>query len=128
MTARSVLLLALALLALPAAGSPRIDYLLYCGGCHLENGTGDPPEVPDLTADIDLLVQAPGGRAYLAQVPGSSQAPFEDGELAGVLNYIIREFNPELAEFEPFTGEEIAGYRGTTLLDPLAVRKQILEP
>ncbi|MEE4299715.1 MAG: hypothetical protein V2J24_09755, partial [Pseudomonadales bacterium] len=99
-----------------------------CGGCHLEGGTGDPPEVPDLTADVDRLVLAPGGRAYLAQVPGSAQAPFSDDKLAGVLNYIVREFNPELVDFAPFTGEEIAGYRGTTLLDPLSARKQILGP
>ena len=125
----AVLLVVLALvlaLAPSAAANPRIDYLLYCGGCHLENGSGDPPEVPDLRADVDRIVSAPGGRAFMAQVPGSAQAPFSDAKLAGVLNYIVTEFNPELATFEPFTAEEIAGYRGGPLLDPGKRRAQIL--
>lgn len=129
-TLLSGFLCAAALLVGPttASADPRIDYLLYCGGCHLENGSGDPPEVPDLRADVDRLVLAPGGRAYLAQVPGSAQAPFTDEKLAGVLNYIVREFNPELTDFDEFTSEEIAGYRGGYLLDPLSRREEILGP
>ena len=39
-----------------SAASPRTDYLLYCGGCHLENGSGDPPEIPDLRAEAYLEI------------------------------------------------------------------------
>ena len=126
MNGKSVFVLLIALLAPLAGASPRIDYLLYCGGCHLENGSGDPPEVPDLRADVDRIVNSPGGRAFMAQVPGSSQAPFTDDKLAGVLNYIVTEFNPELETFEPFTADEIAGYRGKVLLDPTKRREEIL--
>ena len=108
------------------AASPRTDYLLYCGGCHLENGSGDPPEIPDLRADIGRIVLRPGGRAFLAQVPGSSQAPISDDRLAGVLNYIVREYARPQAPVEPFTGEEIGGYRSEVLLDPLRRREEIL--
>jgi hypothetical protein len=126
LTLLSLLLWAAAPTAVGA--DPRIDYLLHCGGCHLENGSGDPPIVPDLRADLDRLLAAPGGRAYLAQVPGSSQAPLDDAALAGVLNYIVREYGRGTAETEPFTEQEIARYRGTTLLDPLAARRRLLEP
>ncbi|MEE4381143.1 MAG: hypothetical protein V2J02_04030, partial [Pseudomonadales bacterium] len=61
------------LLAAPAAANPRYDYLLHCGGCHLENGAGAPPDVPDLRSDLSTIIAVPEGRAYLAQVPGASQ-------------------------------------------------------
>ncbi|MEE4361677.1 MAG: hypothetical protein V2I63_09155 [Pseudomonadales bacterium] len=122
---RLVLGALLAVLGAMASASPRYDYLLHCGGCHLENGSGAPPEVPDLRADLDTIVAIPEGRAYLAQVPGASQAPFTDAQLAAVLNWILATFNPELGEFQRYTAEEIAGYRGRTLMNPLKYREEI---
>jgi hypothetical protein len=124
---RLACLLLTALLAGPGAGADaRFDYLLYCGGCHLENGAGSPPEVPDLRRDLDRIVLIPGGRAYLAQVPGASQAPLSDARLAAVLNWIIRTYYPGVADFLPYSAEEIAGTRGTTLLDPMRRRAELL--
>ena len=51
---------------------PRINYLLHCGGCHLPDGTGSPPEVPSLHGEIGALAALPEGRRYLARVPGST--------------------------------------------------------
>jgi hypothetical protein len=42
-----------------------------CGGCHPENGAGDPPEVPSLREDLSTIISVPEGRANLAQVPGA---------------------------------------------------------
>jgi hypothetical protein len=42
-----------------------------CGGCHPENGAGDPPEVPSLREDPSTIISVPEGRANLAQVPGA---------------------------------------------------------
>ncbi len=124
---RSVLMVAGALLAagLCAAshGNPRFDYLLHCGGCHLEDGRGDPPEVPDLRVDLPYMIGFEEGRAYLVQVPGSAQAPISDGALADVLNWIIDTYNPELGgEFERFTAEEVEKHRAIRLLDPKRAR------
>lgn len=107
------------------AESPRIDYLLYCGGCHLEDGRGAPPEVPDLTQALGDLVQFDEGRAYLVQVPGSFQAPISDERLSAVLNWMVASYRRGLA-FEPFSGEEVARYRQQLLSDPLKHRQALL--
>jgi len=109
-----------------ADANPRFDYVLYCAGCHLENGSGDPPEVPDLRQDLDTFIQMPAGRSYLARVPGSADAPITDAQLAGVLNWIIATFYPELRGVRPYTAREISGYRGEPLLDPLRYRTELL--
>jgi mono/diheme cytochrome c family protein len=119
-------LLAVAVLSGPAAADARFDYLLHCGGCHLENGSGSPPEVPDLRLDLDTLLTIPGGRAYLASVPGAAQAPLSDAQLAAVLNWIIEVYYADLRDFRPFSPEEIAGYRGPSMLDPLRYRAELL--
>jgi hypothetical protein len=108
-----------------AEPNPRFDYVLYCAGCHLENGGGDPPEVPDLRRDMDVLIRMPEGRAYLARVPGSADAPITDAQLAGVLNWMMATFYPE-QRFEDYTAREIVGYRRTPLLDPLKLRAALL--
>ena len=107
-----------------AAADPEFDYLLHCGGCHLEDGAGDPPLVPDLRASLGTLSKTPEGRAYMAQVPGSAQAPLNDLELASVLNWMLERYVSGTRE--PFSPAEIAGYRGVTLMDPVKRRAQLL--
>lgn len=116
-----------ALVSEPASAQPPWQFLAECVGCHHLNGAGEPPEVPDLRADLYLVARVPEGRAYLAQVPGPAQAPFTDAELAMVLNWIIGELDEDAGEFEPYTAEEIAGYRGKVLMDPLRIRDEIWE-
>ena len=107
------------------SAGPEFDYLLHCGGCHLEDGAGDPPLVPDLRSSLGTLSTTPEGRAYIAQVPGSAQAPLNDVELASVLNWMLARYVSGTAS-EPFTPNEIAGYRGFTLMDPVKRRSQLL--
>jgi cytochrome c peroxidase len=109
-----------------AEPNPRFDYVLYCAGCHLENGGGDPPEVPDLRQDLDTLIRMPEGRSYLARVPGSADAPITDAQLAGVLNWMMATFYPDLRGLRPYTAREIASYRDKPLLDPLKYRAMLL--
>lgn len=121
-----ILMLCCASLA-SADPNPRFDYVLYCAGCHLENGGGDPPEVPDLRRDLDRLVSIPEGRGYLARVPGSADAPLTGAQLAGVLNWIMTTFYADLGNFSPYTEEEILRYRAMPrLLDPLKLRTELL--
>ncbi len=107
------------------AADPEFDYLLHCGGCHLENGGGDPPIIPDLRKDLDYLSSIPAGRAYIAQVPGSSQAPLDDTALAEVLNWMFERFYPT-QQLQLYSTDEIAGYRGAILMDPLKVRATLI--
>jgi hypothetical protein len=109
-----------------ASADARFDYLLYCAGCHLENGSGAPPEVPNLRANLDVFARMPEGRAYLARVPGASQAPLSDIRLAAVFNWMIEAFYTS-TDVAPYTAEEIASYRGEALLDPLKHRTRLLK-
>lgn len=123
MTSRLCLALLLAVVALPATANPRYDYLLHCGGCHIEDGSGNPPEVPDLRQDLAYMIGFDAGRAYLVQVPGSSQAPLSDASLATLLNWMIDTYYPELGgDFERYTTEEVTRHRSERLLDPKQAR------
>ncbi len=121
-----LVLAAFATLALPAAADSRFEYLLHCGGCHLEDGSGDPPEVPDLRRDLDWIAATAEGRSYLTRVPGASQAPISDAEMAEVINWIFETFYPG-KDVQPFTGEEVAGTRRIPLWDPLKARAELAE-
>ncbi len=108
-----------------AHASPRSNYLLHCGGCHLENGGGTPPEVPDLRVDLDWIASSPEGRSYLTRVPGASQVPLSDEKLAEVLNWIFETYYPGRDDIRPFTGAEIARTRPQPLWDPIGARREL---
>ena len=126
---RRVLLLA-ALLATAdfAVADAHTDYLLYCLGCHLANGTGVPPDVPTLVNELGRLLVTPAGREYLVRVPGVSQTPMNDVRLAAVLNWVMTEFNSDTlpADFRPYTAPEVGEARARVLIDPLVARAAIL--
>lgn len=106
---------------------PRSDYLLHCAGCHRPDGTGLPPDVPSLAGPLGPLVAAPGGRDYLARVPGAAQAPLSDEALAAVLNWVILEFNADSVppDFVPLSGKEVGASRRQVLADPLRARYEL---
>ncbi len=112
-----------------AAYTPRVAYLLHCGGCHLPDGSSNPPEVPDLRGELGKIVALPGGRDYLARVPGASQAPVSDKQLAEILNWVLYRFNAKTlpGDFTPLTGEEVGKSRRNVLKDPLKHRAVLWE-
>jgi len=123
------LALSLALLALLAsqaafAASPRTNYLLHCSGCHLPSGIGNPPNVPTLHDELGRMMAVEAMRAYLVQVPGSSQTALSDRDLAAVVNWVLTEFNADSlpGDFRPLTAGEVASARQTILADPLKYR------
>lgn len=108
------------MLAAAAAGAePRSDFMLHCMGCHLADGSGTPPGIPALRDRVGYYLQIPGGREYLTQVPGVANAPLDDARLAGVLNWIVREFGRASAppEWAPFTAAEVGRSRGQGPVD-----------
>ncbi|MEM1433919.1 MAG: hypothetical protein AAGG11_07695 [Pseudomonadota bacterium] len=106
--------------------TPQVNYLLHCGGCHLPDGRGAPP-VPSLTDEVVQLSDVDAVRRYLVQVPGSSQAPVSDAELAEILNWVFTELRtvPLPAGFTPLTAEEVGSARATVLLDPMGERTRL---
>jgi len=117
----------LLVLTLSARADPEKNYLLHCSGCHLPNGIGDPPNAPTLRDTIGKIVATPEGRDYIIRVPGSSQTPMSDEQLADVLNWMLTEFNsatlPE--NFEPLSATEVGESRGQVLADPLKYRARL---
>ncbi len=117
-------------LGIQAAGSysPRTNYILMCQGCHLADGAGTPEKVPALKNEVGRFLRVAGGREYLIQVPGTSQSPLTDKEVAAVLNWILENFSStELpAEFTPYTTAEVARYRYEPLANAGEVRAGLI--
>lgn len=106
--------------------SPRINYLLYCTGCHATNGAGKPPNVPTLRDELGRMISVPEMRSYLVRIPGASQAPISDAELTDVINWLLVEFNSETlpANFLEYTEAEVSTARRNILADPLKYRAE----
>jgi hypothetical protein len=68
------------------------------------------------------IVAAPGGRAYVARVPGVAQAPVGDLELAALLNWVLASFSATPPSL-PFSAAELAELR----TDPLPARPRLPE-
>jgi cytochrome c peroxidase len=108
------------------AAGPEFNYLLHCGGCHLENGAGSPPDVPDLRPNMGYFASFPEGRAYMIRVPGASQAPLSHAQLTDVMNWMLRTFVAEPVNVELYTEEEVAQYKQEILLNATALREHLL--
>lgn len=108
--------------------SARTNYILRCQGCHLEDGGGTPEKVPALRNEVGRFLQVAGGREYLIQVPGTSQSPLTDQEVAAVLNWILDNFSSaELpTDFKPYTTAEVARLRYEPLANASEVRAELL--
>ena len=111
-----------------AAAGPALDYQLNCQGCHLADGAGTPGSVPRLADSVARFLAVPGGRDYLARVPGVAQAPLDDAATAAVLNYILEHFDHAHvpADFAPYTAQEIGDLRKRPLTDVEKVRQGLI--
>jgi hypothetical protein len=113
----------------PASADPaRTLYMLHCQGCHLADGSGSPGEVPSLAGSLGRFLDAPGGRAFLVQVPGAATSALSDAELALVLNWMVRAFGPaDAAErLAPYDAAEVARLRASPLADVASVRAELV--
>ena len=106
----------------------QLDYALECQGCHRADGSGTPGSVPALAGSAGRFLRVPGGREYLARVPGVAQAPLDDARTAAVLTWVLQHFSAaELpADFTPYSGDEISRLRKTPLLDVEKERAKLL--
>ncbi len=111
------------------AYTPAVDYALNCQGCHRADGTETPGSVPALAGSVARFLAVPGGREYLVQVPGVSQAPLDDAPLAALLNWMLERFDAAHMPkpFVPYSAEEIGRLRKAPLTEVEGVRRKLLE-
>jgi hypothetical protein len=108
--------------------SPETNYMLHCQGCHRPDGSGVPDAVPDLRGHVSVFLGSPEGRAFLIRVPGSANAPLSDADLAALLDWTVRRFDPAHlpTDFAPYTADEVARARERKLSTVKAERAAIL--
>ncbi len=110
--------------------SPRVDFMLECQGCHLPGGIGITEiGVPRLKGHVSKFLHSAEGRAFLLRVPGVAQAALSDGRLTAVMNWMVREFDPDNlpTDFEDYQVEEVIRWRRQILRNVNQVRGPILE-
>jgi len=105
------------------------NYMLNCMGCHLADGSGAAGKVPSMRESLVMLSGSRAGRRYLVQVPGASQSPLSDLELAQVLTWMVRNLSAGTVppDFKDFTAAEVAAYRGAPLLNVRETRARLLQ-
>ena len=89
------------------------NYMLQCRGCHRPDGGGTMDTTPPLAGSLAGFLKVPGGREYLAQVPGIATAPLSDAEVAELLNWTLYRFDGANvpADFVPYGQAEVARLR-----------------
>ena len=104
------------------------NYMLNCMGCHLADGSGAHGKVPSLRESLAVLAGSNAGRRYLVQVPGSSQSPLSNLELAQVLSWMVRNLSARTVppDFTDFTAAEVASYRRVPLVNVRETRARLL--
>jgi hypothetical protein len=112
-----------------ATSGPALDYAVTCQGCHRADGTGTPGTVPALAGSVGRFLRVPGGREFLAQVPGVAQAPLDDAALAAVLNWILTRFGGDDVppDFVAYSADEVGRLRRRPLVDVERVRAGLLQ-
>jgi mono/diheme cytochrome c family protein len=116
-----------AVLNVAQAYEPKVNYMLNCMGCHGENGAGAPGKVPSIRNTLVPFARLAAGRRFLVQVPGTSQSPLSNREVAELLNWMLRNLSertlpPGLVDF---TAAEVASYRAQRLTDVAGARAKL---
>lgn len=117
-------------IAAQSVGSPRLNFVLHCAGCHAMDGSGNnTPGIPNLRGTIGNFLKVEGGRDYLVQVPGSSQSPLSDQETAELLNWMLREFSAKELPATPklYSADEVRQLRRRPLPDVIKRRTEITD-
>jgi mono/diheme cytochrome c family protein len=89
------------------------NWTLNCQGCHRPDGSGTEGTAPSLSGTVARFLSVPGGREYLARVPGVATSPLSNADLAEVVNWMLWRFDREHlpAQFAPYTADEMGRLR-----------------
>lgn len=106
----------------------RQNYILKCQGCHGAEASGDLSLTPPMAGMVSQFLSVPGGRNYLARVPGVATAPIDDAALAELLNWTLFRFDAAHvpAGFQPYSAQEMAGLRKAPLRTEAAAQRRAL--
>jgi len=106
----------------------RENYILKCQGCHGADAGGFKSLTPAMAGAVSRFLSVPGGREYLARVPGVATAAVSDAELAELLNWTLYHFDPAHIPpgFQPYQSAEIAQLRKSPLRTEAAATRQSL--
>lgn len=110
-------------------GKARYQYILNCAGCHQADGSGAKSGgVPTMRGQLGHFVSIPEGRAFLVKVPGTSNSPLKDGDIARLLNWMLQAFSAATLPpgLEPYTEAEVTRLRNAPLADVSAARREIV--
>ena len=110
-----------------AAASPELDYTLNCAGCHRPDGVATPGSVPALAGSVGRFVTVPGGREYLARVPGVATSALDDESLAAVLNWMLAHFGDGAKASPPYTAADVGALRRQPLVNVERARRELIE-
>ena len=112
-----------------AGDAGRQHYVLNCAGCHQFDGSGSRShEIPNMRGAVGKFLRLPEGRAFLVQVPGTSNSKLRDDEIATLLNWMVMEFSRREVppDFAPYTPAEVTVLRHRPLDDVAATRAAIV--
>lgn len=112
-----------------AADRSRNNFLLHCSGCHQQDGSGSPENgIPSMRGRVSHFLRLPEGRAFLVQVPGTSQSALGDAAVAELLNWMVNQFSRDEIPpgFIPYTAAEVARLRALRLSDIPAKRAAVV--
>jgi hypothetical protein len=108
----------------------KMQYTLYCSGCHTADGRGSGDErIPDMRNFVGYFAAVEGGREFLIQVPGVSTAPLKSRDLADIVNWMLRTFSADQLpdDFIKFDEQEVERLRHYVLRSELGdKRKQLV--
>lgn len=124
------LVFALAMCSAQAADLGRQNYIQHCAGCHGMDGSGSPANgVPSMKGRVAHFLRLPEGRAFLVQVPGTSQSPLPDRDVAELLNWILQSMSAAEVppEFQPYTTDEVRRLRAERLADVMGTRARLVQ-
>ena len=107
----------------------RVNFQLQCMGCHHPDGNGEPGRVPSVRATLVPFSMLPEGRDFIMRVPGISQSPLGDAELAALLNWMVRNLSDVAVpgDFADYTADEVGRVRHEPLVGVAAARAKLLE-
>jgi len=112
-----------------AAYEPRVNFQLQCMGCHHPDGGGEPGRVPSVRGTLVPFSLLPDGRDFVMRVPGVSQSPLGDAELAALLNWMVHNLSDIAVPdtFRDYTAAEVGQVRHQPLVGVAAARAKLLD-
>jgi mono/diheme cytochrome c family protein len=111
------------------ANVARQNYILHCAGCHQPDGGGSARhDVPRMRDVVGHFLRTPEGRAFLVQVPGTSNSGLDDAQVAELLNWMLPAFSAGQMppDFNPYTRDEVARLRAHKLDDVASHRSAVV--